>query len=90
MRFFLIGICVDLAIATILIGLTLIYYLATYKGKCPELFITTNTNCSLPEYVGFYFVIVFMVLYVAPWFVVVPAIIPPMVGLIIGCVFRDR
>jgi len=88
-RWFLIGVGVDLAIALLLIVLTLVYYLGSYNGTCPDLFNTSNSNCSLPEYLGFYFVIALLVIYVAKWFILIFGLLPPLIGLVFGSVFRN-
>jgi hypothetical protein len=89
-RFFLIGVGVDLVLILLFIVLVFFYYIRSYDGMCPNLFVAQNTPCSLPRYLGFYFVVMLVVAYVARWFILVIGILPPMVGLIVGSVFRDH
>src|SRR6266550_1593966 len=89
MRFFLIGLGIDMAIAALLLLLTFIYYIRSYNGICPDLFNAQNKACSLPQYLGFYFVVVLVMIYVAKWFILILGLLPPLIGLVFGSVFRD-
>ena len=88
-RFFLFGVGVDIAIALLLILLTFGYYAGSYRGTCPDLFITTNNECSLPEYLGLYFIIALLLINVAKWFILIFGLLPPITGLVLGSVFRN-
>jgi hypothetical protein len=85
----LIGVGVDLALILLFIVLSVVYYIRSYHGTCPNPLTLETKPCSLSQHLWFSFIIILVVVYVGRWLILFIGIVPPMVGLIVGFVFRD-
>ena len=91
LKYFLVGLAVNVATIESLCLLILIEAILTYDGSCPADFFVNSRPCSLPQYVEFYFGMWILGIIVAGWWIYSLALLlPPVIGLIIACATRWR
>ena len=91
LKYFLVGLAVDLATIESGCFLILMGAIRTYDGTCPADLFVTSRPCAFPQWVTVYFGMWLLAIMVAGWWIYsLGLLLPPVIGLIIGCATRWR